>query len=116
MLLDGDDGNDTITGGTFVETLSGGDGNDTITGVSEAAATDVLYGGEGDDRLRVVGSSYASHHFGGNGTDLLDVSGFVFGGYRIRTEYRRDPGDLGVRPDYDGQGGREMFSARIPAT
>ena len=46
--INGNGGNDTITGTRFDDTLNGGDGNDTITG---GAGNDTLTGGNGMDTL-----------------------------------------------------------------
>jgi Ca2+-binding RTX toxin-like protein len=53
----GDDGDDTLVGGSGNDLLVGGAGNDVLYG---AAGNDFLYGGAGDDRL-----------FGGKGVDVL---------------------------------------------
>jgi Ca2+-binding RTX toxin-like protein len=44
----GNDGNDTMTGGIGDDVLTGGNGNDTMTG---SAGNDVLNGGVGDDTI-----------------------------------------------------------------
>jgi hypothetical protein len=48
VVVDGGEGNDTLTGGDEANVLFGSSGNDTITG---GAGNDTLYGGEGDDAL-----------------------------------------------------------------
>ena len=48
MIADGGIGDDTIVGGTEVDSLFGSDGNDTLTG---GAGADLIDGGEGDDTL-----------------------------------------------------------------
>jgi Ca2+-binding RTX toxin-like protein len=57
VLLQGGDGNDTLTGAATADTLQGGAGNDTLNGL---AGDDVLTGGAGDDTLA-----------GGDGDDSL---------------------------------------------
>lgn len=58
-LLEGRDGADYLTGGSWDDRLEGGAGNDSLTG---GAGNDWLFGGDGDDQL-----------FGGDGDDLLDL-------------------------------------------
>lgn len=76
QLFSGNDGNDTITGGTLDDRVSGGygydrilggDGNDTLTGDSNG---DTLDGGAGNDSLNGGGSSDTL--IGGLGDDLLN--------------------------------------------
>ena len=55
----GDDGSDTLTGGTTADTLQGGAGLDT------------LYGQEGDDTL--IGGPNSDSAYGGVGTDTCDA-------------------------------------------
>jgi Ca2+-binding RTX toxin-like protein len=65
-ILDGGDGNDSITGGAGGETLSGGDGNDILTGLGGA---DTLIGGPANDTL--TGGPGIDPHFGGDGDDTM---------------------------------------------
>ena len=58
MMLNGDDGNNKLTGGVGDDTLKGGDGHDTLIG---GAGDDDLDGGKGNDALT-----------GGPGADKLD--------------------------------------------
>lgn len=58
-LLEGRDGADYLTGGSWDDRLEGGAGNDSLTG---GAGNDWLFGGDGDDQL-----------FGGDGDDLLSL-------------------------------------------
>jgi hypothetical protein len=65
VFVDGDDGNDTITGGSVDDSLNGGDGND------------VLNGGDGDDFLDDGGQGFQAGGndvvIGGNGFDEADT-------------------------------------------
>jgi serralysin len=80
--VDGDSGNDTITGSQFDDDLRGGLGNDTLYGglgddiLTGGAGTDRLYGGDGDDTFVVSGMDAQSDtHAGGDGTDKILVNG-----------------------------------------
>ena len=67
--LDGEAGNDTITAGANVadNVVQGGDGNDTLTG---SVGRDLMYGGAGNDRIVAgAGNDYLE---GGLGNDTLD--------------------------------------------
>nr|MBA3482097.1 hypothetical protein [Pirellulales bacterium] len=61
LLLNGDQGNDTLTGGAGADTLRGGGNDDTLV---DSPAVDVFDGGAGLDSLVV---------FGSDGNDLIDV-------------------------------------------
>src|SRR5690349_18907825 len=65
-VIDGGDGNDTITGGAGGEALSGGIGNDVING---GAGNDTLIGGPDADTL--TGGPGTDPHLGGDGDDLM---------------------------------------------
>lgn len=67
VLLDGGDGNDTLTGSNGNESLTGGAGNDTL---KAGSGDDVLDGGADDDWL--VGSNGDDTLTGGTGNDTLD--------------------------------------------
>lgn len=67
------DGADVIDAGDGSNYVNGNAGNDTITAGS---GTQRLYGGGGDDQIRVTGSG-ASHLNGNMGDDLLQVTGGV---------------------------------------
>ncbi len=58
-VLNGDAGNDTLTGGSLADTINGGDGTDSLIG---GAGNDKLYGQDGDNDALC----------GGTGSDLLD--------------------------------------------
>lgn len=68
--LIGDSGNDTLTGGSVVDSLDGGAGNDLLSG---RAGNDSLRGGTGDDVLD--DSAAGGLLSGGEGTDTLRVTG-----------------------------------------
>ncbi|MEO5822334.1 MAG: hypothetical protein ABIT71_17645 [Vicinamibacteraceae bacterium] len=65
-VLDGGDGNDTITGGGGGEALSGGIGNDILNG---GAGADTLIGGPDADTL--TGGPGVDPHLGGDGDDTM---------------------------------------------
>lgn len=64
--LNGEGGNDTLTGSTL-GVLDGGDGNDTLFG---KLGSDVMIGGPGDDRM--VGGDGDDLMFGGDGSDTFE--------------------------------------------
>ena len=66
-ILDGDGGNNTLTGSEARDLLLGGAGNDTLFG---NAGADQLDGGEGDDTLR--GGMGSDLLIGGAGTNTLE--------------------------------------------
>lgn len=73
-LLSGLDGNDTLNGGTVLspgasDTLDGGNGDDVLNAGRYSYSSDVLYGGEGNDKLTVQAG--ANSLYGGGGDDLL---------------------------------------------
>jgi Ca2+-binding RTX toxin-like protein len=76
--LDGDAGNNTITGGVSRDYLSGGDGNDTLYGLAGADmldggdGNDTLYGGDGNDLL--IGGAGTNTLVGGKGDDFYRLS------------------------------------------
>jgi len=63
-LLDGGDGDDTLTGSAADDTLNGGPGNDTLNGRD---GNDTLFGGPGNDILN--GGRGNDTMFGGDGDD-----------------------------------------------
>src|SRR5689334_22953002 len=65
-IVDGGNGNDTITGGGGGEAISGGDGADVLNG---GAGNDTLIGGPGNDTL--TGGPGADQHLGGDGDDTM---------------------------------------------
>jgi Ca2+-binding RTX toxin-like protein len=65
-ILDGGDGNDSLTGGAGGEAISGGAGNDTLTGLG---GNDTLIGGPDADTL--TGGPGVDPHLGGDGDDLM---------------------------------------------
>ncbi|MDX2159575.1 MAG: hypothetical protein SFW09_23975 [Hyphomicrobiaceae bacterium] len=82
--LFGEDGNDTIDGGTGIDYLDGGNGDDSLVGGTETDTLlgwhgrDTLDGGTGDDFLdgmedndRIEGGEGIDRLFGGGGNDTL---------------------------------------------
>jgi len=75
VVLRGNAGNDTLTGGAGADLLTGGAGNDTLTGGGEAdtlygnTGSDTLSGGGGNDRL--YGDNDDDVLSGGDGDDTL---------------------------------------------
>jgi Tol biopolymer transport system component len=76
VLLEGTNGNDTLTGDNFANTINGkagedilygNDGNDTISG---GAGNDIAYGGNGNDVIN--GNSENDTLYGGNGNDQIN--------------------------------------------
>lgn len=72
VLLDGGDGNDTLSGTSAAEMLFGGAGNDTL---NAGGGDDVLYGGAGSDTLNGSGGNDLSRYYYGDGYDTLTDSG-----------------------------------------
>lgn len=69
--------NDSLTGDAQANTLLGGKGDDVLFGgnsTNEAADTDMLAGGEGDDRFIAAPGDGADTIDGGAGVDTLDYS------------------------------------------
>lgn len=76
LILNGEDGADTLTGGAGPDQLHGGDGNDVLAGYDGAddlwgdAGMDILDGDRGNDDL--FGGTGADTLNGGDGNDRLD--------------------------------------------
>ncbi|MGH2747732.1 MAG: calcium-binding protein [Actinomycetota bacterium] len=70
LFLDGEDGDDLITGGPEKDTLLGGDGNDEIHG---GGSRDLIEGEDGDDRLfGEAGNDIFDEDRSANGTDIIN--------------------------------------------
>jgi hypothetical protein len=92
--LNGYDGNDHLNGMAGRDTLNGGWGNDTLHGGADTDA-DILYGGKGNDLIRV---GIADEAFGGSGRDILQLFdntdfGMVDGGSQPCRNLGKDGGD-----------------------
>ncbi len=83
-LIDGQDGDDSVTGGTANDTIMGGDGDDTIAGlggndsIDAGDGDDVVSGDDGDDTIQagdgddiVTGNLGNDSILGGDGLDSL---------------------------------------------
>lgn len=66
--VQGDDGDDLLTGGPWAERLTGGPGNDQLIG---GGGRDTLDGGPGDDRIVLTAEAVAN---GGAGADTFVIS------------------------------------------
>lgn len=77
--LYGGDGNDTIDGGDWDDLIDGGDGNDVIEAGEEASVgdDDTIYGGEGNDTITSseVDSRSSDALYGEEGDDHISVAG-----------------------------------------
>src|SRR5207302_6080368 len=69
-IVDGGDGNDTLTGSPGADTIWGGAGNDHLNG---GGGADQIFGGLGDDELTATGSVGANLD-GGDGDDTINGS------------------------------------------
>ena len=68
-MVNGDSGNDTLTGGTGADTMKGQPGNDWLLG---SAGNDILDGGIGGDLLN--GGAGSDRLTGGAGADVFDFN------------------------------------------
>jgi Ca2+-binding RTX toxin-like protein len=87
--LTGDNGNNVLIGGDFIDNLSGGNGDDTLIG---GAGPDTLTGGAGNDTASYVNSSFgvdvelgvngtASAAFSSDGDKILSVENLTGSGF-----------------------------------
>ena len=74
--LFGQAGNDTLFGGNGKDKLYGGSGNDRLDG-GHGHDVDYLYGEGGDDYL--IAHNHSDHFYGGSGRDTVDFSSSSFG-------------------------------------
>jgi hypothetical protein len=113
-ILNGGNGNNTLTGGAGNDILNGGNGNDTLNG---GAGDDTLNGGNGNDI--VVGGQGTDTAFLGNGDDLFrwnpgDGNDTVVGGRGFDT---LDFGGaaksetITIQANPDGSGGAQFIRA-----
>ena len=127
----GGDGNDTITGGDFADTLTGAAGNDLIFGggaddrIAGGAGKDYLIGGGGRDRLYgdsgndvLKGGSSVDRLWGGDDNDVLVGDGSadkLYGELGNDTLYGMEGSDLlnggeGLDQMYGGDGDDYFYS------
>jgi RHS repeat-associated protein len=66
IKFNGGSGNDTLTTGSYTDSLIGGEGDDSI---DAGAGNDTLFGGNGNDLL--IGGSYSDNLNGETGNDIL---------------------------------------------
>jgi hypothetical protein len=109
-ILDGQDGNDQITGSAISERLVGGNGNDGLKG----GAGDTLLGGAGRDTL-AGGFSGSTTLDGGNGKDELfaysEGRDYLFGGGGNDTLFSLTlAGEVAEDDVYTGGSGNDIFS------
>ena len=72
--MNGNGGNDQLSGGPFRDILRGGDGDDTLSGgANNAGQRDLLYGDDGEDALYVFGGN--TNCYGGLGADTAWFTG-----------------------------------------
>ena len=121
LTIDGETGNDALTGGSGNDGIAGGDGNDTLKGatggdtfdggagddvVSGGAADDAVVGGAGNDRL--AGGDDIDTVDGGAGKDTMT------GGEGADTVNGGDGDDLlkggGGDDDVNGEAGRDELA------
>ncbi len=73
----GGDGNDALQGGPSEDWIFGNDGNDILSGGYDAQASDLLYGGSGDDHFQILTDRLPTD---GNGDPLLVTQSDRFDG------------------------------------
>lgn len=66
--LNGQDGNDTIYGGTNADTINGGNGNDKLFGYN---GNDIIYGGKGNDTINAGRGTNTIYINKNEGTDAI---------------------------------------------
>ncbi len=112
LLLDGDDGKDTVYGGAGNDDLFGGSGNDLLRGyggndvIAAGTGNDNAQGGDGDDYI--LGDLGNDLLEGNNGVDTIYAgtgNDFVVGGSRLSSQVQNvpDDGDL-----LDGEAGKDL--------
>jgi Ca2+-binding RTX toxin-like protein len=88
--LNGDAGDDTITGSACADHLNGGSGDDTLDGSNDS---DVVRGGSGDDSLATFVDAAADTLDGGAGADTLRYSATGSVTIDLRNETQSTDGD-----------------------
>jgi Ca2+-binding RTX toxin-like protein len=73
----GDEGNDTINGNGYSNTIYGGNGDDILNGniISNISDQDIIYGGDGNDRINSSVNGYMTGDIveGGKGNDTIYI-------------------------------------------
>ncbi|WP_037293814.1 calcium-binding protein, partial [Ruminococcus flavefaciens] len=112
-IIRGGEGNDTITGGDNLNFIYGGDGDDTITGGN---GVNIIRGEEGNDTITDgTGSSYLD---GGEGDDIIhagDGNDVIIGGTGADELYGEDGNDVIAGNDgndeiYGGNGDDTVYA------
>ncbi len=112
-IIRGGEGNDTITGGDNLNFIYGGDGDDTITGGN---GTNIIHGDEGNDTITDgSGSSYID---GGDGDDVIHAgegNDIIIGGAGADQLYGEDgddviAGNAGNDEIYGGNGDDTVYA------
>ena len=112
-IIRGGAGDDTITGGDNLNFIYGGEGNDTITGGN---GTNIIRGEDGDDTI--TDGNGSSHLDGGNGNDVINAGGgndVVLGGAGADKLYGEDGDDVIAGNDgndeiYGGNGDDTVYA------
>ncbi len=112
-IIRGGEGNDTITGGDNLNFIYGGEGDDTITGGN---GTNIIHGDEGNDTITDgSGSSYID---GGDGDDVIHAgegNDIIIGGAGADQLYGEDgddviAGNAGNDEIYGGNGDDTVYA------
>jgi Ca2+-binding RTX toxin-like protein len=93
LRLDGDDGDDSLTGTSGGDSLVGGAGNDLAVGLG---GDDSVTGGDGDDTAVLTDLSDSGRVEGDDGLDTVEVTGNPDFGDQLTMEPVPDPPDIDV--------------------